>query len=153
MHAEFWETLKRGVIANIKIVKLCTEILAPEITVENVILLTGQLGTGKTTFAKFLINALGVQNLNIVSPTFPIINQYRTDRFTIWHFDLYRITRVDELYDLGLEEAFTHGVTIIEWPQIATDFIDAYCDKNNIIQCRFDFCKKKSNLRFLAIDR
>ena len=109
--------------------------LALGLKVSDVVCLTGNLGVGKTTFAGFLINALIKERYNITSPTFNLLNQYKTDKFTIWHFDLYRIKSIDELYELGIEDALNYGVSIIEWPEIASSIIK----ENHCIDINIDF--------------
>ncbi|WP_333024049.1 tRNA (adenosine(37)-N6)-threonylcarbamoyltransferase complex ATPase subunit type 1 TsaE [Wolbachia endosymbiont of Pentidionis agamae] len=88
----------------------------------DVILLSGAVGAGKTTFSKFFINAF-LPNEVVSSPTFNLVNLYHYENFAIWHFDLYRIKSFDELYELGMEEALSTGITIIEWPELVFDFI------------------------------
>ena len=79
----------------------------------------GAMGAGKTTFIKALCNAIGVED-NVTSPTFAIINEYSTsDGAKVFHFDFYRIQRIDEAVDIGCEEYFYSGSTcFIEWPEI-----------------------------------
>lgn len=92
--------------------------LASSLRVADVLCLVGDLGSGKTTFAASIINTL-TGELNITSPTFNLVHHYSCDRIDVWHFDLYRIKTVVELYHLGIEETISNGITIIEWPQIA----------------------------------
>lgn len=80
-----------------------------------VILLNGDLGAGKTTFAKGLIEGLNSKSV-VVSPTFTIMHSYEDGRLPVYHFDMYRITHEDDLYELGLDEyLFEKGVCVIEW--------------------------------------
>lgn len=88
----------------------------------DVIGLSGPLGAGKTTFARYFIAArLGAgppKNLDVPSPTFTLVETYEPESGpAIWHFDLYRIERPDEAYELGIEDAFAEGIALIEWPQ------------------------------------
>lgn len=85
----------------------------------DIFLLSGNLGAGKTTFAKHFIQTLTNKDINVTSPTFTICNIYETKNCPIYHFDLYRIEKENELEELGLEEAFETGITLIEWPEIA----------------------------------
>ena len=87
-----------------------------------VVLLKGELGIGKTTFSKFFIDAL-VPGSNVTSPTFCLVNVYEGKKFEVWHYDLYRITHPEEIYELGIEEALKSGVAIIEWPEIIENII------------------------------
>lgn len=96
-----------------------TESLAAAIAARSVrgdvITLAGDLGTGKTTFARFFIHARGVRG-EVPSPTFTLVQLYAAKGPTIWHFDLYRIAGVEEAVELGVEEAFAEGISLIEWP-------------------------------------
>ncbi|MGN7618855.1 MAG: tRNA (adenosine(37)-N6)-threonylcarbamoyltransferase complex ATPase subunit type 1 TsaE [Ehrlichia sp.] len=81
------------------------------------IFLCGDLGVGKTAFVKFLVCAL-VPCEDVGSPTFSIVNEYHSAKFTIYHVDLYRVNHLYEIYDLGLECICDNGVGIIEWPDL-----------------------------------
>ena len=87
----------------------------------DIFLLYGQIGVGKTTFARFLINNLEIKNIlnksDVLSPTFNILNEYQIINLIIKHFDLYRIKNKKELSNLGLFED-KDAVKIIEWPEI-----------------------------------
>ena len=87
----------------------------------DIFLLYGQIGVGKTTFTKFLINNLEIKNTlnksDVLSPTFNILNEYQINNLIIKHFDLYRIKNKQELSNLGLFED-EEAVKIIEWPEI-----------------------------------
>ncbi len=85
------------------------------------ILLKGDLGAGKTTFARGFIQALGNAE-DVVSPTFTLAQTYPTRAgWPVWHFDFYRVENPLELDHVGLEDALETGVTLIEWPEIAVD--------------------------------
>lgn len=93
--------------------------LINEINGVNIILLKGELGTGKTTLIKSILKNLGIEE-NITSPTFSIVNQYSTSDLLINHFDLYRVKSLRELDVIGFEEYLDNeGITFIEWPKIA----------------------------------
>ena len=87
----------------------------------DIFLLYGQIGVGKTTFTRFLINNLEIKNTlnksDVLSPTFNILNEYQINNLIIKHFDLYRIKNKTELSNLGLFED-EEAVKIIEWPEI-----------------------------------
>jgi len=92
--------------------------LAKDIATPNIIFLNGTLGMGKTVFARALIRALCNQpNLEVVSPTFTIVQTYEAPDFNINHYDLYRIENPDEIQELGWEDAIYDGITIVEWPE------------------------------------
>ena len=80
--------------------------------------LYGKMGAGKTTFVKALCEALGVTDV-ITSPTFAIVNEYRGDGTpSVYHFDFYRIDRIEEAFDFGYEEYFFSGnLCLVEWPE------------------------------------
>jgi|AntRauTorcE11897_2_1112592.scaffolds.fasta_scaffold00486_6 tRNA threonylcarbamoyl adenosine modification protein YjeE len=82
----------------------------------DVILLIGDLGAGKTQFAKFLINAASTIHTEVPSPTFTLVQTYDTAKGEIWHFDLYRIEDEAEIEATGWDEALSHGISIVEWP-------------------------------------
>ena len=84
----------------------------------NIFAFYGKMGAGKTTFIKAICKALGVKDI-VNSPTFTIINEYKSSRgFPIYHFDFYRINRLQEAYDIGVEEYFAgDGLCLIEWPE------------------------------------
>jgi tRNA threonylcarbamoyladenosine biosynthesis protein TsaE len=85
----------------------------------------GKMGSGKTTFIKALCEELGVSD-QITSPTFAIVNEYRSDETgeLIYHFDFYRIKKLDEVYDMGYEDYFYSGaVCFIEWPELIEELL------------------------------
>jgi tRNA threonylcarbamoyladenosine biosynthesis protein TsaE len=83
----------------------------------DVIGLSGPLGSGKTTFARYFIGArMGAGE--VPSPTFTLVETYQpVSGPAIWHFDLYRIEKPDDAYELGIEDAFAEGIALIEWPE------------------------------------
>ena len=85
----------------------------------------GKMGAGKTTFIKAVCEELGVTDV-ITSPTFAIVNEYRSDSTgeLIYHFDFYRIKKLEEVYDMGYEDYFYSGaVSFIEWPELIDDLL------------------------------
>lgn len=78
--------------------------------------LTGELGSGKTTLIKEICRVLGILEV-VTSPTFTILNEYSGKGFRVFHFDLYRIEKIEEIYDLGYEEyLFSNEYVFVEWP-------------------------------------
>ena len=84
----------------------------------------GKMGAGKTTFTKALCEALGVQDV-INSPTFAIVNEYEAGNGDpIYHFDFYRIKRISEAYDIGVDDYFYSGnLCFIEWPELVEEIL------------------------------
>ena len=83
---------------------------------KNILFLRGDLGAGKTTFVRALMQAVGYQ-APIQSPTYGIVHSYRVANTTMHHFDCYRIGSEEELWDLGLEDYLQSGICIVEWPE------------------------------------
>ena len=90
--------------------------LAPLARVGDVVALRGELGAGKTVFARAFIHARGGTE-EVPSPTFTLVQVYELAEGPVYHFDLYRIADPGEVYELGIEEAFADGITLIEWPE------------------------------------
>jgi tRNA threonylcarbamoyladenosine biosynthesis protein TsaE len=82
----------------------------------DVIALKGDLGSGKTSFARSFIRARhGAEE--VPSPTFTLVQIYEVGRAAIWHFDLYRLKSPEEAWELGIEDAFSEAISLIEWPE------------------------------------
>ena len=111
----------------------------------DVVYFHGEIGVGKTTFIRYLINNL--QQLNkinlteVTSPTFNLVNEYDVGNFTILHYDLYRLTDYSEIKNIGLFENKKEIVTLIEWPEkIKETFhnkIDLYFEYNDDLNKRY----------------
>ncbi len=96
----------------------------------------GKMGAGKTTFTKAVCEELGVTD-TVASPTFAIVNEYRSDTTgeLIYHFDFYRIKKLDEVYDMGYEDYFYSGaLCFIEWPELIEELLPEDAVKVNIVE-------------------
>ena len=113
------------------------------------ILISGNLGVGKTTFIKHLINSLQKANKQkiseVTSPTFNITNEYQIKKTLIKHYDLYRIKNKKELYNLGIQENLNDQITLVEWPKIIKKI-----KVKNSINLIFEY-KKNYTERYLSI--
>ncbi len=141
------------------------ENLAASVGTGDVLCLHGDLGAGKTTFARAFVRSLlnGDENTEIPSPTFALVQTYEISRFTISHFDFYRIGDASEVLELGLDEAIDQGVALIEWPDKAGEFIPedhlvvalSEGDNDDVRDVKFvGFGKWEEKLkRFIAVDQ
>lgn len=98
--------------------------IAPLLGPGDCLLLAGDIGAGKSHFARAIIqarlSAVG-RNEDVPSPTFTLVQIYFDDVCEIWHSDLYRLSDISEIYELGLDEAFGYAITLIEWPDRLAD--------------------------------
>jgi tRNA threonylcarbamoyladenosine biosynthesis protein TsaE len=92
--------------------------MAHHVSPGDTILLKGSVGAGKTTFARAFIQSILIEPEDVPSPTFTLVQTYETRRGTLWHSDLYRLSSVFELEELGLAEAFQSAICLVEWPDI-----------------------------------
>ena len=128
-----------------------TEDLAKKINSEikpgDILFLHGEMGVGKTTFVKYLINDLqfkfNEKLTEVTSPTFNIVNEYRISYLTIKHYDLYRLKSAEELNDLNLFEKNNKSILLIEWPQIIKK------KPNSLIELSFEYENDYQN-RFIT---
>ncbi len=119
--------------------------LASKLHIGDVIVLTGELGSGKTKFTEGLLSFFGLEN-EISSPTFTIVNEYKNNQTTIYHFDVYRLEDSDEFYAIGGEEYFENGICIIEWGEIIQDVLP-----ENHLTIKFEKDNQNENKRILNI--
>lgn len=92
----------------------------------NILLLKGNLGAGKTTFTKFLLKNLESKD-EVSSPTYAIVNEYHTPKGKVFHFDLYRMKNITEVYDIGMDEYLDNAqLCIIEWPEIYEEELQGF---------------------------
>ena len=114
----------------------------------DVIFLHGEMGVGKTTFVKYLINSFQKKNkleiTEVTSPTFNLLNEYQINQIKIKHYDLFRLKSGEEIRNLDLFEDSANSVTLIEWPQILEK------KPNNLIELIFEYGKDHQT-RFVQI--
>ena len=99
----------------------------------------GEMGVGKTTFIRYLINIFQKENdsdlTEITSPTFNLLNEYQFNKIKINHYDLFRLKSTEEIKNLGLFENYTDAITLIEWPQMIEE------KPKNLIELYFEYGK------------
>ncbi|MEQ9116147.1 MAG: tRNA (adenosine(37)-N6)-threonylcarbamoyltransferase complex ATPase subunit type 1 TsaE [Rickettsiales bacterium] len=95
---------------------------AKKVGSQDCITLVGDLGVGKTTLSKYLIQEF-FPDQSVTSPTFPIVNHYQTKEKSIYHYDLYRVKDPQELEEIGFEDSIGKGLVLIEWPEIAIRYL------------------------------
>jgi len=121
--------------------------LAGKLKANDVLCLRGDLGTGKTVFARALIRHLsGDPDLDVPSPTFTLVQSYETPKGVIRHFDLYRTQKAEELYELGWEDALADAITIVEWPE-RLEFLAP----NDRLELIFETSKENENEREITL--
>lgn len=98
------------------------KVIVDKITSHTIILLTGDVGAGKTTLIKAICRSLGVTE-NISSPTFGLVHSYQSKLGEIFHSDWYRIESGEELYEAGIEEGLDAGIWFIEWPELGKEIL------------------------------
>lgn len=132
----------RTIITNSEIeTKNLARDIASKVDKNTVIVLSGELGAGKTKFVEGFLSYYGLEN-EISSPTFTIVNEYKNSQITIFHFDVYRLSDIDEFYAIGGEEYFSKGICIIEWGEIIEDAIPSKAIRINIEKDNNDFEKR-----------
>lgn len=118
---------------------------AKNLKVGDIIILSGELGSGKTKFTQGVLKYFGLEN-EISSPTFTIVNEYHSNKLDIYHFDLYRLADIDEFYAIGGDEYFSKGICIFEWGELIEDSIPS-----DYIKITFSKDFKNNNCRILNI--
>lgn len=111
----------------------------------DLIVLCGELGSGKTKFTEGFLTYFGLEN-EISSPTFTIVNEYKKDDINIYHFDVYRLEDSSEFYEIGGDEYFENGICLIEWGELIEDALP-----NEYIKIDFSRDDSNENERILNI--
>lgn len=119
--------------------------LANQLKNGDIIVLSGDLGSGKTKFTQGILKHFDLEN-EISSPTFTIVNEYHKDKTNIYHFDVYRLTDSDEFYAIGGDEYLNNGICIIEWGEIIEDILP-----NDYIKISFSKDSENENYRILEL--
>lgn len=120
--------------------------LASVCKTKDIIVLTGNLGSGKTKFTEGFLSYFGLEN-EISSPTFTIVNEYLKDDTNIYHFDVYRLEDSSEFYEIGGDEYFDKGICIIEWGELIEDALP-----KEYLHITFEKNNDNENIRILNID-
>ena len=109
-------------LSSLKDTKKFSEKISKIVKLGETIFLYGEIGTGKTTFVRFLVNQLEVENKikksDILSPTFNIVYDYQVKKIKIYHYDLYRLKKSKDILELGMLENLENTITIVEWPEL-----------------------------------
>lgn len=111
----------------------------------DILVLSGELGAGKTKFVEGLLSYFNLQD-EISSPTFTIVNEYKNEEISIFHFDLYRLSDIYEFENIGGEEYFGKGICIFEWGELIEDILP------NFIKISFKKVEENENIRELTIE-
>ena len=111
-----------------------------------VIVLTGDLGSGKTKLTEGILKYFGLEN-EISSPTFTIVNEYNTENLNIYHFDVYRLADIDEFYAIGGDEYFEKGASIIEWGELIEEALP-----RDYVKITFSRNEENLNTRSIEIE-
>ena len=119
--------------------------MAKQATNHQIFALFGNLGVGKSFFAKHFINHLQTEKTAVLSPTFTLLQTYQTSKGEIFHFDLYRLKNALELENIGFFLPIANNIMLIEWPEIALPFLP-----NNITKIYFNKLAQ-SNIRQITI--
>ena len=120
--------------------------LASKLNLGDIIVLSGELGSGKTKFTEGVLSYFNLSD-EISSPTFTIVNEYDTKNVPIYHFDVYRLEDADEFLAIGGEEYFEKGICIIEWGEIIQDILP-----KDYIKISFSRNNENENIRNLTIE-
>lgn len=120
--------------------------LASKLHIGDIIVLSGDLGAGKTKFTEGFLKYFNLSD-EISSPTFTIVNEYKNKDITIYHFDVYRLDDIDEFYAIGGEEYFSTGICLIEWGDLIKDALPS-----DYIRICFEKDDSDENVRELKVE-
>ena len=112
----------------------------------DLVVLTGDLGSGKTKFVQGILTHFGLEK-EISSPTFTIVNEYSNGQDTIYHFDVYRLESSDEFYAIGGEEYLQNGICLMEWGEMIQDVLPS-----SYIHITFEKSSEDENIRIFHIE-
>ncbi|MCT4635227.1 MAG: tRNA (adenosine(37)-N6)-threonylcarbamoyltransferase complex ATPase subunit type 1 TsaE [Rickettsiales bacterium] len=130
--------IKEIYLDDIEQTKAFAALIAKHLSPGDVVTFSGNLGAGKTSFIKYMINSISQGEVEVTSPSFNLLHIYEQNILEIWHFDLYRLKDIDEIYELGIEDAFIKGVSLIEWPEIIDKILP-----NNRLEIKLSFANKE----------
>jgi len=127
-------------IENLLQLKAFSNELLMKLNNDSIVLLSGELGVGKTTLVSYLLQELIGEEMYFTSPTFSIVNEYYSQQrlCKVFHLDLYRINDSAELYEIGFSDIINSGIVFIEWPEVASKIIDTV-QKSRIIKIKLSF--------------
>jgi len=128
---------------SLKELKLLAKKISTECSEREIITLSGPLGVGKSTFAKYFIKYFLNEEIDVTSPTYTIVQRYSSNqRSEVWHMDFYRLKNDTNVDDLDLNEAFEKAVCLIEWPEKLNHIIP-----QKRIDLSFDFVSERDDIR------
>ena len=120
--------------------------LASKLTHGDIVILSGDLGSGKTKFTEGFLSFWNLED-EISSPTFTIVNEHHQNETNIYHFDVYRLSDLDEFYSIGGTEYFSNGICIIEWGELIEDILP-----QNYIKINFEKDNNNDSIRYLNFE-
>lgn len=119
--------------------------LASKLKDRDIVILSGDLGSGKTKFTEGLLSFFGLDD-EISSPTFTIVNEYSKNNVNIFHFDVYRLEDLDEFYAIGGPDYFDRGICLIEWGELIEPILSKY------IKINISKDDNNDNIRYINIE-
>ena len=124
--------------------KKIASILASKLEHGDIVVLSGELGSGKTKFTEGFLSFWGLEN-EISSPTFTIVNEHKKENTNIYHLDVYRLEEKGEFYAIGGPDYLVNGICVIEWGELIEDMLP-----NNYIKINFFKDENDENIRYLS---